>query len=146
MNDRNFVELRKKLGKTQKKLAEILGTSIKAIHSYEQGWRSIPAHVERQLYFLLGQKRQTVEAGKACWTIKKCPPARRERCPAWEFQAGKFCWFVNGTICECVSLGKWQDKMTVCRKCEVFRALLPEASHHKAGVRPRKAPSLTPGT
>jgi hypothetical protein len=37
-------------------MAQLLGTSIKAIHSYEQGWRTIPVHVERQLYFLLTRK------------------------------------------------------------------------------------------
>lgn len=124
MNDKEFAVLRKKLVKTQKKLAEMLGTSLKAIHSYEQGWRSIPIHVERQLYFLLAQKRQSLEARKACWTIKKCPPERRQQCPAWEFQAGKFCWFINGTICECVNQSKWQDKMEVCKKCAVFAPIL----------------------
>lgn len=124
MNDKEFAVVRKKLDKTQKKLAEILGTSLKAIHSYEQGWRSIPIHVERQLYFLLAQKRQSLETRKPCWTIKKCPPERREQCPAWEFQAGKFCWFINGTICECVNQSKWQDKMEVCKKCTVFDPIL----------------------
>lgn len=126
MNDKEFAVVRKKLVKTQKKLAEMLGTSLKAIHSYEQGWRSIPIHVERQLYFLLAQKKQSLETRKACWTIKKCPPERREQCPAWEFQAGKFCWFINGTICECVTQSKWQDKMEVCKRCAVFSTILSE--------------------
>lgn len=44
-----FSTLRAKLGKTQKALAELLGVSLKAVQSYEQGWRAIPMHVERQL-------------------------------------------------------------------------------------------------
>ena len=126
MNNKEFAFVRRELEKTQKKLAEILGTSIKAIHSYEQGWRSIPTHVERQLYFLLAHKKKNTEARKPCWTIKKCPTERRAKCPAWEFQAGKFCWFINGTICECVNKSKWQDKMEVCRKCTVFDNILSD--------------------
>ena len=124
MKEKEFAQIRKVLDKTQKKLAEILGTSIKAIHSYEQGWRAIPLHVERQLYFILSQKEKSFEARKPCWTIKKCPTERREQCPAWEFKAGKLCWFINGTICECVNQNNWQDKMKVCKKCSVFDSTL----------------------
>ena len=120
MDDKEFALVRKTLAKTQKKLAEILGTSIKAIHSYEQGWRTIPLHIERQLYFLISQKNKSFEARKPCWAIKKCPPERRDQCPAWEFKAGKLCWFINGTICECINKTTWQDKMAVCKKCQAF--------------------------
>ena len=128
MNDKKFAVIRKKLAKTQKNLAEILGTSIKAIHSYEQGWRSIPSHIERQLYFLVAKKNEGLDSAKPCWVVKKCPTERKQQCPAWEFRSGKFCWFINGTICECVSLNKWQDKMQVCQKCEVFKPLLDTIS------------------
>ena len=40
-------------GKTQNQLARLLGTSFKAIQSFEQGWRNVPAHTERQLLLLL---------------------------------------------------------------------------------------------
>jgi DNA-binding XRE family transcriptional regulator len=52
MDKSEFKFFRKKLNKTQKQMAELLGTSLKAIHSYEQGWRTVPVHVERQVYFL----------------------------------------------------------------------------------------------
>ncbi|MCK4792980.1 MAG: helix-turn-helix domain-containing protein, partial [Desulfobacteraceae bacterium] len=42
MDCEEVLRARKKLGKTQKQLAELLGTSLKAVHSYEQGWRSVP--------------------------------------------------------------------------------------------------------
>ncbi|MCK5723736.1 MAG: transcriptional regulator, partial [Gammaproteobacteria bacterium] len=38
MNSKEFVAIRKRLNKTQKQMAQLLGSSIKAIHSYEQGW------------------------------------------------------------------------------------------------------------
>jgi DNA-binding XRE family transcriptional regulator len=49
MNSQEFKSYRSKLSKTQKQMAQLLGTSLKAVHSYEQGWRSVPPAVERQI-------------------------------------------------------------------------------------------------
>lgn len=121
-----FVEARTKLDKTQKEMSQLLGVSVKAIYSYEQGWRSIPTHVERQVFFLLSRKRgaRDLTKTKPCWIIKKCPPKRRRECPAYEYNAGKFCWLVNGTICECKARKNWKEKMKICRKCAVMNDLL----------------------
>ena len=123
MNEKEFVYFRKKLNKTQKQMAQLLGSSIKAIHSYEQGWRKVPAHAERQIFFLLLSKRGHVRNQKPCWVIKKCPPERKEKCPAWEFRSGKLCWFINGTICEGVAKNNWREKIKICKSCEVFSTL-----------------------
>ncbi|MBU0479544.1 MAG: helix-turn-helix domain-containing protein [Proteobacteria bacterium] len=131
MDNEEFIYYRKKLNKTQKQIAELLGTSLKAIHSYEQGWRNIPTHVERQLYFLLGNLRQSFDSRKPCWVIKKCPPDRKKNCPAWEFDAGKFCWFINGTICECKIQKSWKEKMEICKGCDVFKALISDLEEIK---------------
>jgi hypothetical protein len=119
-----FVEVRTKLDKTQKEMSQLLGVSVKAIYSYEQGWRSIPTHVERQMFFLLSRKRGIRDPAKPCWVIKKCPPKRRKECPAYEYNAGKFCWLVNGTICECKAQKNWKEKMKICRECAVMNDLL----------------------
>jgi len=119
-----FVEARTKLDKTQKEMSQLLGVSVKAIYSYEQGWRSIPTHVERQVFFLLSRKRGNGGMAKSCWIIKKCPPKRRKECPAHEYNAGRFCWLVNGTICECKAQKNWKEKMKICRECEVMSDLL----------------------
>lgn len=125
MDSKEFLRGRKKLGKTQKQMAELLGSSIKAIHSYEQGWRSIPAHVERQIYFLLSRQRNIDSVGpKSCWTTKNCPTHRKKQCPAWEFRAGKLCWFINGTICECTAQKNWHEKMKMCRQCKVLEPII----------------------
>jgi len=124
MDSKEFITARKKLEKTQKEMAELLGISIKAIHSYEQGWRSIPAHVERQVFFLLARRRDFKASQKPCWVVKKCPAKRKKQCPAWEFQAGRLCWFINGTICECKVQKNWQEKMKICRNCEVLATLM----------------------
>ena len=44
MDRKEFTYFRKRLNKTQKQLAELLGASLKAVHSYEQGWRAVPGH------------------------------------------------------------------------------------------------------
>ncbi len=122
MDQKEFSKYRKLLNKTQKEMSQLLGTSIKAVHSYEQGWRSIPAHVERQLLFLVSNRRDAPKKRQACWTIKKCPPKQRKACPAWEFKAGKLCWFINGTICDGTAHKNWKEKIKICRSCEVLAA------------------------
>ena len=123
MDRETFVSLRAKLGKTQKLLAGLLGVSLKAVQSYEQGWRSIPIHVERQLFFLVVNQRGDGRLKRQdCWTVKKC--GRKKGCPAWEFQAGHLCWFLSGTLCSCTAHKNWKEKIEVCRHCEVLDALL----------------------
>jgi predicted transcriptional regulator len=123
MNREAFSHLRAKLGKTQKALAELLGVSLKAVQSYEQGWRAIPIHIERQLYFLaINQRSEKNAKRKDCWIQKKCD--RKKTCPAWEFQAGHLCWFLSGTRCECTADKNWKEKMEICRNCEVLTSLL----------------------
>ncbi len=120
MNATEFQLIRHELLKTQKQMAELLGVSIKAIQSFEQGWRIIPPHVERQALFLLSLKMETQGQLDPCWEITHCPPDIREACPAWEFQSGHLCWFINGTVCQGKPRGSWSEKMTLCRKCDVF--------------------------
>jgi len=124
MDSKEFIRLRKKLNRTQKQMAQLLGTSLKAIHSYEQAWRSVPAAVERQMYFLVSKIDENRERRKPCWVIKKCSPDQKKQCPAWEFKAGDLCWFINGTVCEGSVQSDWKEKMKICRSCEVFSHLL----------------------
>jgi hypothetical protein len=120
MDPDTFKALRTRLCKTQKQMAQLLGVSIKAIHSYEQGWRTIPHHVERQVLFLLSRVLKPEQNGKKCWDINQCPANLLEKCPAWEFKAGDLCWFINGTNCNGQAHNSWADKMEECRTCPVF--------------------------
>ncbi|MGI6656830.1 MAG: helix-turn-helix domain-containing protein [Desulfobulbus sp.] len=123
MNRATFSALRGRLGKTQKALAGLLGVSLKAVQSYEQGWRAIPIHVERQLYFLaINQRRSVPDKRKDCWSVKRC--TRKKECPAWEFRAGHLCWFLSDTRCACTATMNWKEKMDVCRTCEILTSLL----------------------
>jgi hypothetical protein len=118
-----FANMRKELSKTQRELAELLGVSVKSVSSYEQGWRNIPPHVERQLYFLYSRRKEVTER-KNCWDVKNCPEERKTKCPAWEFKSGSLCWFINGTICECASKKNWTEKISICKKCAMWKHIL----------------------
>ena len=124
MESKEFKSFRKRMNKTQRQMAQLLGTSIKAIQSYEQGWREIPVHIQRQIFFLISMMQENRKDRKPCWVIKKCPPEIKTQCPAWEFKSGTLCWFVNGTICCGDECKDWKDKMKCCRSCEVLAFLL----------------------
>ncbi len=127
MEKAEFSRFRKCLQKTQREMAELLGTSIKAVHSYEQGWRTIPVHVERQVYFLLSRGNPGGDGdGTPCWEINYCPEERRSSCPAWEFRTGNLCWFINGTICGGKPLKNWKEKIEICKSCKVLSHVIPE--------------------
>ena len=121
MESKKFKDIRAQLNKTQKEIAQLLGISTKAIHSYEQDWRKIPHHVERQLLFLLSRTILNIDTpSEKCWDIRNCPDKKLKKCPAWEFNAGDLCWFINGTNCSGEVHDSWEDKMEECRACKVF--------------------------
>jgi len=120
MESKEFHLLRQEFHKTQKQMSQILGTSLKAIQSFEQGWRKIPVYVERQMLFLLAMKKGGGKDSLPCWQIRHCPLPLRQNCPAWEFHVGHLCWFINGTICRGKPQESWHKKMKICRKCIVF--------------------------
>ena len=124
MKKKELSLIRRYFGKTQKQLAQLLGISAKAIQSFEQGWRSVPIHIERQLLLLLSLKQSRAESSRTCWVVNKCPMETRKNCPAWEFHAGHLCWCINGTICQGSPQRSWPKKMQMCRKCKVFRSML----------------------
>ncbi len=121
MDGKEFSAVRHALGKSQSQVARLLGISLRAVQSFEQGWRPVPVHVERQLLFLMAMKKEL--KGEPCWRTKDCPPEVREACPAWEFHAGQLCWFITGTICQGEAQGSWGEKIQVCRKCQVFHRI-----------------------
>ena len=119
-----FMAIRRHLEKTQTQMAQILGVSPKAIQSFEQGWRNIPVHIERQVLLILALKSRAPKKTKPCWLTRRCPAEDRQNCPAWQFDAGNLCWFINGTICEGTAQRSWEEKMKICRDCEVYQSML----------------------
>ncbi len=123
MTSKEFFTTRKILGRTQKQMAELLGTSVKTVSSYEQGFRNIPVYVERQIYFFISRMKDINLKLKACWEVKQCSSEAREKCPSREFDLGKMCWFISGTFCEKCRYESASEKLSVCRKCEAFRPI-----------------------
>lgn len=128
MTAKDFKFFREKFQKTQMQMADIVGISQKAVQSFEQGWRKVPAYVERQVLFLLAMKYGALKPLSCCWDQVNCPPKMREGCPAWEFNSGHICWFINGTICRGKAQRSWNQKMNLCKKCKVFNSFLSSCS------------------
>ena len=82
MDTQEFKNIRKHLQKTQETMARLLGISVKAIRSYEQGWRSIPAHAERQLLFLVAKKAEILKLTKhdKVKDIESVSSPKKKRC------------------------------------------------------------------
>lgn len=122
MTAAEFKTFRDVLGRSQRQLAHLLGVSARAIQSFEQGWRNVPHYVERQFLFLVTLSMRGRRGRTPCWEVRGCPTGQRNQCPAWEFNAGDLCWFINGTICRSKPEPSWNKKMETCRRCEVFVA------------------------
>ncbi|MBU1565247.1 MAG: helix-turn-helix domain-containing protein [Proteobacteria bacterium] len=118
----DFYKARKKLGKTQKELAELLGLAMKTVQCYEQGSRKIPAYIEREVWYLLSNQRGIPITTEMCWDVVEC--GVKEQCPAWEFQTGHMCWFICGTMCECTKGCTLEEKSGKCRSCMIIQDLL----------------------
>ena len=119
-----FKTHRTEMKKTQQQMAQLLGVSLKAVQGYEQGWRNIPLSIERQILFLIYQRRAPSGDQKPCWAEKNCPRQKRALCPAYELRLGRLCWFVNGTLCDGKPQQSWEKKIEKCRQCEIFKILL----------------------
>ena len=132
MDKAAFVQIRQCLGKTQRELAALLGVSLKGVQSFEQGWRSIPAHVERQMLFLVTVKSSGMKTNLPCWKVKKCSEEMKQNCPAWDFQARHFCWMINGLVCQGTIQDDWEKKMDICRSCTIFQSMVPQFADRRA--------------
>ena len=123
MDSEEFIKVRHALGKTQNQLARLLCVSPKAIQSFEQEWRNIPSHIEREMLLLLSLKTSFDSNIRPCWEIKNCPDKWRDNCIVWELQARHFCWFINGTFCQGKIHTKWAEKIQLCKECEVYQSM-----------------------
>jgi len=128
LNNCEFSSIRHSLRKSQAQLARLLSISPRAVQSFEQRWRKVPASIERQMLFLFFMKRSPRNKIKLCWEQRECDLKTRKKCPAWEFRAGQICWFINGTVCKGKVQENWNKKMQFCRQCELFRSLFPALS------------------
>lgn len=118
----DFRLIRNALDKSQSEMALLLGISIRALQSYEQGWRRIPANVMRMGWLLLSLDRQKGMAATIapCWQVRACPPEGRELCPVYEFQAGAICWLIPTKSHGGERLASTSAKVEKCLRCPVI--------------------------
>jgi DNA-binding XRE family transcriptional regulator len=110
--------IREGLDLSQSELAKMLGISIRAVQSYEQGWRSLPAHVQCKtalMIFLNWRKDQ--KKVQPCWDIQQCPDEARSECAAYLLKAGDFCWLLANACCRGQKLKSFKARMARCTKC-----------------------------
>ena len=117
--------IRAALGVSQSQAAALLGVSTKAVQSYEQGLRSVPAHVQKTAALLLYLRRRNQNARHTpCWEINRCDPELRSGCPAFRYHAGDLCWMLTGTLCRGKRKTSCAAKLAECQKCAVLRRCL----------------------
>lgn len=117
------------LGRTQVELAGALGVSVKAVQSYEQGWRDVPTRVMIQLLVLLSLYRRQCMDESPCWTIRKCTESMRKTCAAFTVGRGQFCWFIGDKKCRPAERVD-PTELLPCMACPVVRRLLRGPTDH----------------
>ena len=126
VNDLKYI--RRVLGLNQTELAQLLNISLRAVQSYEQGWRPTPIHVQ-QLNGLLLYMNWRKSGGKAtpCWRIRKCTRGERAVCAVSRVGAEEICWLIGGAKCDENGAANG-NRLARCAKCPVMRAWLPCAA------------------
>jgi DNA-binding XRE family transcriptional regulator len=123
----NLKNIRAKLDKSQSAMAKLLGISTRAVQSYEQGWRSVPAQVQRNAALLLFLNwRQTRKRVQPCWEQKDCAQEKRDNCAAWQCGAGDLCWLLSGACCDGKKPRSALTKIAHCQACPVTHAWVQE--------------------
>jgi hypothetical protein len=84
---------------TQAEMARALRVSIRAVQSYEQGWRTLPVPLAVQLLTLLAVYKGNAESLTPCWKQTGCPADARSKCPSFRVTGGRYCWLVAGDTC-----------------------------------------------
>ena len=124
-SSQDFRRVRRELEVTQAEMGKILGLSVKAVQSYEQGWRRPPDSIRRLLMVVfvshrLWNHRHTI----ACWEQKRCPRKVRNECRAYQVRQGHLCWLITGTKCDGIDLRDCDKKRAACEKCAVYKRLV----------------------
>lgn len=124
---RDIKSIRDVLGKSQNEMAELLGVSLRAIQSYEQGWRPTPSYVQQAAALSLYLNwRKDGHRSAPCWKRRRCSADSRRTCRAYSLKTGDLCWLLMGTTCGGTPETTWDQKLAQCTKCPVMRQWMPE--------------------
>ena len=91
--------VRKAVGMTQVELGGVLGVSVRAVQSYEQGWREVPSATLLHMFAVLASARRPKLRDVPCWSLTRCPESTRSACRSHRLNEGLFCWLVAGNAC-----------------------------------------------
>ena len=117
--------IREKLGLSQAELATLVGFSIRAIQSCEQGWRQPSPALEKMVLLMYMAETQGAGFGsERCWEVQPCPLVTREACIAYRTRQGHLCWFLTGTLCRGQRMADWRQKRARCTACAFFQRLM----------------------
>jgi DNA-binding XRE family transcriptional regulator len=117
--------VRQELGLSQTELANLVGFSVRAVQSCEQGWRKPSPALEKSIILLLASHRNKgVFPDVRCWDRTNCSRERCESCITYRTGQGHLCWFLHGTLCTEPRQQDWDSKRSVCLKCAFFHDLL----------------------
>lgn len=114
--------IRGKVGMTQAQVANALGVSLRAIQSYEQGWREVPTHIMIQLLVLAAAHHPAKAKREACWEITGCSLERQVKCPC-RHTDGSLCWLVSGRKCA-ENVDSTANDIKKCLDCPVVNQFL----------------------
>lgn len=120
--------VRSRLGLSQRAFADLLGCSLRAVQSAEQGWRhTSPALEKLALLLLVSLRRGPDFAHFCCWETNNCPMPQREKCLTYRFRQGHLCWFLTSTMCNGTEARDWQQKRAMCLACPFFASILGDS-------------------
>jgi DNA-binding XRE family transcriptional regulator len=123
----NIKAIRQELGITQAELAQLVGFSLRAIQSCEQGWRHPGPALEKLVLLLLMAHRNGGSTPTfRCWEVNECDVEHCRQCITFRTGQGHLCWFLSGTLCGGNAEHDWEQKRPTCIKCKLFRMLLAE--------------------
>ena len=121
----NLRSVREALRKSQAELADLLGLSVRAIQSYEQGWRRTPLGVQKMTLLLLCLQRRNGRAlPSPCWVTRGCDAETRAACSSREFGGGRFCWLFSSATQRCKASDGSDGSLEPCLRCPVMAGWL----------------------
>lgn len=125
-NGLNLKAIRRELELSQAELAHLVGFSVRAIQSCEQGWRRPGASLERAaLLLLMASRNQQGMAQVRCWEVMDCSAERRQTCLTFRSGQGHLCWFLSGALCATNQEVEESDAgRPACVQCPLFQSLL----------------------
>jgi transcriptional regulator with XRE-family HTH domain len=117
--------IREALAKSQREMADLLGISVRAVQSYEQGWRALPSSVQKlAVLLLLLRQREEKPALPSCWEITECDPEKTASCYSRSCGKGQLCWLVTNDKQRCRWMADHEDALQACSRCPVMRTWL----------------------